>query len=256
MKGLGLPFRGFSDDEKRDIDIIVSDVDDTITHKGKLLPAALSAMWAAKSSGKMIVLVTGGSAGWADAYIRQWPVDLVIAEGGAISLSIAKDGSIVYTFNSHIDPDVMKKRESLLKATAGLTLSSDQFARVHDIAYDKTKLSVYEMKSLTTLVSAVGGHASVSSIHVNVGFGKFSKASSFIYFMNRLYNLEYPAVVNRSVYFGDSLNDQDMFRLIPVSVGMHSVEDSRADFEILPKYISSKYGSFGFAEGVGKLLEC
>lgn len=254
MKGEGLPFNGFTEEEAKDVDIIVSDVDDTITSRGKLLPEALSALWDAKHAGKMIVLVTGGSAGWADAYIRQWPVDLVIAEGGAVALAHGKDGSIVYKFNPHILPDVKKKRENLLRATAGLSLSSDQYARLHDIAYDKSKLSSYELKSLLSVIQAAGGHASVSSIHVNAGFGKFNKASSYIMYMNMLFNMQYPSVVMKAVYFGDSLNDEDMFRLFPLSVGMHSVEDSRDRFDILPKYITSGYGGEGFSEGIRSLL--
>ena len=210
MKGEGLPFNGFTEEEAKDVDIIVSDVDDTITSRGKLLPEALSALWDAKHAGKMIVLVTGGSAGWADAYIRQWPVDLVIAEGGAVALAHGKDGSIVYKFNPHILPDVKKKRENLLRATAGLSLSSDQYARLHD--------------------------------------------SSYIMYMNMLFNMQYPSVVMKAVYFGDSLNDEDMFRLFPLSVGMHSVEDSRDRFDILPKYITSGYGGEGFSEGIRSLL--
>ena len=255
MKGAGLPFEGFSEEESQGIEIIVSDVDDTITNSGKLLPEALAALWEAKRAGKMIVLVTGGSAGWADAYIRQWPVDLVIAEGGALALAHGKDDSIVYKFNPHIAPDAKKKRENLLKATAGLILSSDQYARVHDIAYDKSKLSSYELKTLLSVVQAMGGHASVSSIHVNVGFGKFSKASSYIMFMSTLFDMQYPSVVTKSVYFGDSLNDEDMFRLFPLSVGMHSVEDARDSFEILPRYITAEYGGRGFSRAIHSLLE-
>lgn len=254
MKMEGIPFAGFSDDEARNVEIIVSDVDDTITQNGKLMPDALDALWKAKGAGKMVVLVTGGSAGWADAYIRQWPVDLVIAESGAVALAHGKDGSIVYKFNTHIAPDAKKGRENLMRMTAGLTLSSDQYARIHDIAYDKSKLSSYELKTLLSVIQASGGHASVSSMHVNAGFGKFSKASSYIMFMNTLFDMQYPAIVAKGIYFGDSLNDEEMFRLFPLSVGMHSVEDARESFSVLPKYIMEDYGGTGFSRAIEDLL--
>ena len=73
-------------------------------------------------------------------------------------------------------------------------------------------------------------------------------------YMNMLFNMQYPSVVMKAVYFGDSLNDEDMFRLFPLSVGMHSVEDSRDRFDILPKYITSGYGGEGFSEGIRSLL--
>ena len=91
----GEPFRGFSEEEKARIEYVVSDVDDTITRKGKLYPEALRALWKLKTNGKMVILLTGGSAGWADAYIRQWPVDAVIAEGGALILAHGPDNDVL-----------------------------------------------------------------------------------------------------------------------------------------------------------------
>ena len=70
-----------------------------------------------------------------------------------------------------------------------------------------------------------------------------------------LFNMQYPSVVMKAVYFGDSLNDEDMFRLFPLSVGMHSVEDARGSFEILPRYITAEYGGRGFSRAIHALLE-
>ena len=251
----GLPFQGFSEEERNAIGIIVSDVDDTITKNGKLYPDALRSLWRLKKAGKMIVLLTGGSAGWADCYIRQWPVDAVIAESGAIILAHSKGGDIVYRFNPMIDPGFQKKKEGLLKLTAGLQLSSDQYARIYDIAYDKKKLSGKEIKTLESMVRAAGGHCSESSIHINAGFGNYSKRSSLLFFLNSLFDISADTLLKTGIYFGDSLNDEDMFRLFPLSVGMHSVEDARDSFEILPRYITAEYGGRGFSRAIHALLE-
>ena len=250
----GLPFNGFTEEEKNDVSIVVSDVDDTITKKGKLYPDALRSLWRLKRSGKMIVLLTGGSAGWADCYIRQWPVDAVIAEGGAMILAHSKGGEIVYRFNPMIDSGCQKKKESLLRLTAGLQLSSDQYARIYDIAYDKKKLSDKEKKTLEAMIKAAGGHWSESSIHINVGFGNYSKRSSLIFFLNSLFGIDAEKLLKTGIYFGDSLNDEEMFSLMPLSVGMHSVEDMRESFHTLPKYITEGYGGDGFNEAVDSLL--
>ena len=63
----GLPFSSLTEEERRAVEIIVSDVDDTITKRGKLYPEVLKSLWLLKRKGHMIVLVTGGSSGWADA---------------------------------------------------------------------------------------------------------------------------------------------------------------------------------------------
>ena len=79
-------FSDFTAEEKERVEAVVSDVDDTITSDGLLYPEALEALYSLKKNGKRIILVTGGSAGWADTYIRPWPIDAVIAESGALLL--------------------------------------------------------------------------------------------------------------------------------------------------------------------------
>lgn len=249
----GLPFQGFSDAERLATEIVISDVDDTITKNGKLYPNALQSLWKLKRMGKMIVLLTGGSAGWSDVYIRQWPVDAVIAEGGALILAHGKNGGIVYKFNPMIDSAFQKKKENLMKLTAGLQLSSDQYARMYDIAYDKKQLTPEEAKTLKGMVQAAGGHWSESSIHINVSFGNFSKRSSLLFFMEALFDINAEKIKEHGIYLGDSLNDEELFEFMPLSVGMRSVEDNRALFRYLPKYIASGYGGDGFSEAVKSL---
>ena len=249
----GLPFQGFSEAERNAVEIVITDVDDTITRNGKLYPNALQALWKLKRMGKMVVLLTGGSAGWADVYIRQWPVDAVIAESGAVILAHSKGGGIVYRFNPMIDPSFQKKKEELMKLTAGLRLSSDQFARLYDIAYEKSALSAQEARTLKGMVKAAGGHWTESSIHINVSFGSFGKRSSLIFFLDSLYDIKVDRLRRNGVYLGDSTNDDDLFGFMPLSIGMHSVEDSRDSFVNLPRYITEGYGGNGFSEFVRNL---
>ena len=250
----GLPFKGFQADEAEQIKLFISDVDDTITTNGKLYPETLRSLWRLKRSGRMVVLLTGGSSGWADAYIRQWPVDAVIAESGAVLLCYGKDGKIKYSNNPEIDPDVLRKKASLMKATSGLTLSSDQYARMFDVAYDKSKLEPSEKNALLHLVRTMGGIAYESSIHINVAFGNYSKEQGVRYFMPKYYEYKPEEVLSKGIYLGDSLNDETMFAYMPMSVGMHSVEDLRASFVHLPKYITDGYSGEGFSEVVRALL--
>ena len=104
------------------------------------------------------------------------------------------------------------------------------------------------------MVRAAGGHCSESSIHINAGFGNYSKRSSLLFFLNSLFDISADTLLKTGIYFGDSLNDDDMFALLPLSVGMHSVEDMRGSFSHLPKYITSGYGGDGFNEAVESLL--
>lgn len=250
----GLPFKGFTEEESSRITLFISDVDDTITTDGKLYPETLRSLWRLKRSGRMVVLLTGGSCGWADTYIRQWPVDAVIAESGAVLLCYGKDGKIKYTNNPEIDKEVVKKKASLLKVTSGLTLSSDQYARMFDVAYDKSKLEASEKRALGQLVKSLGGTCYESSIHINVAFGKYSKEQAVRYFLPKYYSYTAGDVLEKGIFLGDSLNDEPMFGYMPFSVGMHSVEDMRAMFKYLPRYITEGYSGEGFTEVVRALL--
>ena len=90
------------DIEGKSLFYIVSDVDDTITKNGRLYPSALSALYKAEANNFKTILLTGGSSGWADAYIRQWPVSAVIAESGAL-LILKDNGKIKYIENKKLE---------------------------------------------------------------------------------------------------------------------------------------------------------
>lgn len=61
----------FLENEAKNIRYVISDVDDTITNGGRLLSEALAALYLIRDTGRKIILLTGGSAGWGDVYIRQ-----------------------------------------------------------------------------------------------------------------------------------------------------------------------------------------
>ncbi len=246
---LGAPISLLKKDEKERIMYIVSDVDDTITHKGRLLPLSLQALYDLKESGKHIILVTGGSAGWADVYIRQWPIDYVITESGALLLYKKDDGDIAYITNPRINQrSVNKKRRELIKLTKDYPLSSDQYARIYDIAYDKRTLDAKDVELLKDIVKSCGANYAESSIHLNVWIGDYDKAKGIKEFLPYITDEDISSFIDHSVYLGDSFNDQIMFSLFPISIGMQSVEENRSKFEILPKYITEGYGGYGFFE--------
>ncbi len=252
----GRVFTGFTAEEKARIKYIISDVDDTITHDGKLLPLVLDAIYRAKMSGRTIILVTGGSVGWSDAYIRQWPVDAVIAESGAVMLCHDRDGGITSLINPAIDRDgVLKKRRELMEYTAPYPFSSDQCARVFDIAYDKKKMSSAEIRTLRNILTIYGASWGESSIHINAWFGDYDKKSALRHFATQALGIREEEYLEGGIYLGDSLNDQSLFGYIPMSIGMHTVEDNRTLFSVLPLYITTGTSGEGWVETVNCLLE-
>ena len=78
-----LPLAKLSKKICRSLKGIFSDIDDTLTHKGKLTEDAYSALWKLQRSGLRMIPVTGRPAGWVDHLARMWPVNAVIGENGA-----------------------------------------------------------------------------------------------------------------------------------------------------------------------------
>lgn len=243
------------------IKFVVSDVDDTITTDGRLLPEALDAMYRLKESGKRIILVTGGSAGWSDGYVRQWPVDCVVSESGALLIYRSSDGPICYETNPLItnDPEAMSRRESVLERTKGAyRLSSDQYARIYDIAYERSCLDDASLESLLSIVRDNGCHALVSSIHVNVLLSCYSKAGGVETFFPRMREIlgigeDWQDFLSSSVALGDSGNDEALFRMFPHSIGNKRVHDFSSSFACLPEYHTMEYGGRSFALVAGLL---
>ena len=62
------------------------DLDDTLLTHGVLTRAAYGALWDMHDAGLRLVAVTGRPSGWGEVIVRQWPVDGVVAENGAIAL--------------------------------------------------------------------------------------------------------------------------------------------------------------------------
>lgn len=253
-------FSGFTKEERAGIRFVVSDVDDTLTNDGLLYPEALSALYGIRESGRKTILVTGGSAGWADIYIRQWPVDAVIAESGALMLTKV-DGKVVYDTNPLVagDGTFFDRRKRVMEANSELAFSSDQYCRLYDIAYDRNGLDEKQLARLVDSAAEEGGHVLVSSIHANVLMGDYAKGSSlrdFYPILEERIGLDIPfdEFLSSSIAFGDGLNDQELFALFPRSVGNARVAKYRNDFSCLPLYLCSKEGGFAFAHVIADLV--
>ena len=109
-----------------------------------------------------------------------------------------------------------------------------------------------ELNDIKSMADVMGASYAQSSIHLNIWFGDYSKSKGLLAFMN-LCGIDEETLKEESIYLGDALNDEEMFKLIPNSIGMKSVLDKKEEFKTLPKYISSYYGGDGFAEALDNL---
>ena len=249
--------------EASSVRFLLTDVDDTITTEGKLRPVALEALYRLKEAGIRTICVTGGSAGWGDTYLRQWPVEAVLSESGAVCM-YRENGMIrKYVHPSIVQEGYAQRAEELIRKVLtevpGAKLSSDQFARIYDIAFDHGSEPPYldrdGIEQVVRLCKSLGAGTAVSSIHINAWFGSFDKFEGSRSFFQDVLALDESALLSQSCYCGDAPNDQVMFSRFPLSFGVGNIRLHEKTMQFLPRYAAASHGGAGFAEIVDALLD-
>ena len=252
-----------SREEAQSVRFLLTDVDDTITSNGRLRPKALNALYQLEEAGIRTICVTGGSAGWADTYIRQWPIEAVISESGAVSLyreSKAIKQFVHPSINKEGYADRVKEMvRYVLSTEKGAKLSSDQFARIYDVAFDHGSEPPYLEKEgiqrVVALCHEMGASTAVSSIHINAWFGHFDKYLGTKAFFTEILGIDEKEMLAVSCYCGDAPNDQVMFSRFPLSFGVGNIVKHQKTMSSLPSYYAQTEGGDGFAEIIKALLE-
>jgi HAD superfamily hydrolase (TIGR01484 family) len=244
------------------------DIDDTLTRHGKLLASSYNALWKLKNAGLKVVPVTGRPAGWCDCIARQWPVDGVVGENGALAFweeprgATQPDHQILKAMyhpnavkNDH--PVLRKVRERALAEVPGLRDAKDQFARLFDIALDFAEedpvLPFSAAEKVKEIAFAQGAVAKISSIHVNVWMGDYDKLSMAERFLRDRFGWQ--GALEEVVFVGDSPNDEPMFARFPLSCAVANIGDFLHLIKSQPAFVASKEGGEGFAEIADALLE-
>ena len=242
---------------------VLFDIDDTITENGLLLEESYAALWALRRAGIAALPVTGRPAGWCDLIARQWPVSGVVGENGAFAFYMKGNHLERLVHPSALSRESTRERLSLLGADAmrlvpGLRLAKDQPYRLFDIALDFAEeppvLSLDDALRAKTICEAGGAHAKVSSIHVNAWFGDYDKLSMSELFLSSILGWDPILSAQTAIFFGDSPNDEPMFRRFKISCGVANLLSFEGMMEYLPAYITEKPYGGGFAEACAFIL--
>ena len=190
------PVAGWPLAERRRVDVVLTDIDDTLTLHGRLPAVAYAAMEQLSAAGFKVVPITGRPAGWCDHIARMWPVDGVVGENGAFWFR--HDAGARRLVRRFLVDDATRRanRERLdalaariLAEVPGCALASDQLYREADLAIDFCEdvapLPDAEVARIVALFEAAGCTAKVSSIHVNGWFGRYDKLTMTRLFLER-----------------------------------------------------------------------
>jgi len=243
------------------IEYVLMDIDDTITTGGKLPPEAYAALWKLHRAGLKVVPITGRPAGWCDLIAREWPVDGVVGENGAL-VFWEEAGHVKRLLHEHAVSNnnavLQRIQERVLVEVPGCRIAGDQFARMFDLAIDfaeeEPHLTLEDARRIKTICDQEGAVSKISSIHVNTWLGVYDKLGMAVRFLTEQFGYDDHTMRERVMFFGDSPNDEPMFAHFPQSVGVSSVIKYRHLINHLPGYITQAAGGEGFAEGVELLL--
>jgi HAD superfamily hydrolase (TIGR01484 family) len=250
-------------DQWRAIDGVLTDIDDTLTDAGAILPDALAALQSLRDAGVHVIAITGRPMGWSVPFARAWPIDAIVAENGAVALF--REGEALQTEYAQDETTRVRNGQRLAEVAArirrelpGTTLARDSAGRVTDIAIDHSEfatLAPERIAQVVALMRAEGMNATVSSIHINGWYGEHDKLSGARWIVQRLLGRDVEAERARWAYVGDSTNDQLMFGHFPLSVGVANLMRFAAELTIWPAYLTRHERGRGFAEFADALLQ-
>ena len=256
------PFDDCPDALLRAVSGVLTDIDDTLTHEGAIEPEALAALGALRAAGLPVIAITGRPMGWSEPFARDWPIDAIVAENGAVALFM-HDGSLRIEYaqdeptRAHNARRLAEVAQRVLREVPGATLARDSAGRVTDIAVDHSEFAHLDEAAIGRVVALMrseGMNATVSSIHVNGWFGDHDKLSGARWIVRRRLGRDVDAERERWLYVGDSTNDQRMFGHFPLGVGVANLMHFADQLHTWPAWITAGERGRGFAEVAARLL--
>jgi len=250
-------------DIARQIRWILTDIDDTMTKDGKLVPEAYATLCELHDAGFRVIAVTGRSAGWGEVHLQEWPIDAAITENGAVSY-FRFDPAHMKTGNAsgvlahpsaarNTAPALLRAVEAAFLAVPRAFPARDNRFRLYDYAIDHSEyvhppLTEGEINEIIGIFEREGCVAKPSSIHINCWIGSFNKKEAALMLLRECEG--YDDAVDRSkvLYIGDALNDEVMFEYFPNACAVANIDIWLDRMTNKPSWVSSERYGAGFAE--------
>ncbi|MGA9382099.1 MAG: HAD-IIB family hydrolase [Phormidium sp.] len=241
----------------KNISLIATDMDGTLTRHGKFTSSLLQALEALAAAKISVLLVTGRSAGWVQGLKSYLPVTGAIAENGGIFFPSNSEQPKLLTPIA----DLITHRQQLAATFAYLKShfpqikeSTDNPFRLTDWTFDVQGLTTAELQQLEELCLAKNWGFTYSTVQCHIKPENQTKATSLLQVLNSYF----PHITTENlITVGDSPNDETLFNqtLFPVSVGVANVLDYTDKLKFLPAYVTSLAEGEGFRELAELILQ-
>jgi hypothetical protein len=236
-------------------------IDDTLTTDGRLTALAYSALERLRAAGKLVVPVTGRSAGWCDHIARMWPVNAVVGENGAFYFCY--DAAARRLVRRFLDDEATRAaqrarlaavRDRILREVPGCAVASDQPLRetglAIDFCEDVPRLAAAAIERIVAIMEASGLTATLGSTQLIGRFAHHDALGTIRTLMQERFgvDLDQPGARADYVFVGAAPGDAPMFEFFPYSVGVANVRDVLERMPAQPKYVTTARCGAGFAE--------
>jgi len=259
------PFAQFPGNYKKNIHYVLTDIDDTLSIKGRIPSASFTAMEQLQKAGIRVILITGRPAGWCDHMARMWPVDGLVGENGAFYFRYDESNKKMirryYKTEKQRSNDrkkLEKIKQEILQKVPGCRVSADQAYREADLAIDFCEdvppIPMEDVEKIVRCFNRAGAQAKISSIHVNGWFGDYDKLTMTHLFFKEVFRSDLDKIKEQVIFTGDSPNDVPMFDYFPHSVGVANIVRFKKTIDHKPAWVTENEGGYGFAEMVKTLL--
>ncbi|MFZ6863149.1 HAD family hydrolase [Undibacterium sp. Ji67W] len=251
--------------QRRQLKVILTDIDDTLTTEGKLSAATLQVLDSARQAGWLRIAVTGRPTYWTLPLLRLCNFDAVIAENGASAFWLDEAGKQQAMF--YAEAELRQQHRQQLEQFAVILqarfpevkIASDAPQRIGDLAFDIGEeippLPLARTAEIADFIREHGLYATTSSIHAHASVMHFSKQTMTQKLLAEVFDIADQHARECCVFIGDSPNDASMFAHYPWSVGVANVKKFLDRFDAHPRFVTEQACSDGFVELINFLLD-
>lgn len=239
----------------KNIQIIATDMDGTLTQSGKFTSDLLLIFEELAKANLQVLIVTGRSAGWVSGLVNYLPIAGAIAENGGLFYRKGNEDAIALTpISDRLEyrTELAAIFQKLQQCFPQICESSDNRFRITDWTFDIQGLSLEELDRLSNICQETGWGFTYSNVQCHIKPLNQDKATGLMQVLQE--HLKYQP--EQVLTVGDSPNDESLFnpQYFPFSVGVANALEYVARLNYQPAYITKAREGQGFCELAREIL--
>jgi HAD superfamily hydrolase (TIGR01484 family) len=252
-----IPASRITEETFKDIQIVATDMDGTLTCSGKFTPNLLQALAALQEAKILVIIVTGRSAGWVQGVKNYLPIGGAIAENGGVFFSdyIEQPDFLISLKNLTAHRQILAQIfQQLKRQFPQIIASADNDFRLTDWTFNIQGLTTTDLQQIEEFCLRSGWGFTYSTVQCHIKPLAQNKASGLLEVILNYF----PGISPEQVLtVGDSPNDESLFdrSKFPISVGVANIIHYGSQLNHLPLYVTAEAEGAGFCELAQLLLK-